>query len=331
MDVSTLVPLPVRISPDFCCICGAEGSSIGVAVYQDLLVISCCNKLQVFALPDDIARGTPRELVPVRTLGGVAPMEFEFRATAPTGPFHPVNHMAFTDGGGGATLLLVADAGHDAVHVIDVVHGSHVGYVAAPGAIAKPRGVATRKSLVAVVSALRSAYHSDFVVRVFTGGGGAWTEVRVIQHQPWVPNGLRFSGDGMQLAVVDYRNCRLSIFCAQDGSLLRHIMTPSWYSVYPFDVEECDIAASKGNGVRAGWVMCHLGGLAAVANEDKAFTEEKRGFKFAPLALASVTGLGFVVRHHEGVKFLATPDAVAMASMSLCKVAWMAAVCRGRV
>jgi hypothetical protein len=39
-------------------------------------------------------------------------------------------------------------------------------------------------------------------------------------------------------------------------------------------------------------------------------------------------GLGLVVRHDTGVQFFATPDAVAMASMSLWKVAWMTAVCR---
>ncbi len=57
--------------------------------------------------------------------------------------------MAFT-GPVTSRLLLLTDAGHDAVHVIDVAEGLHVGYVAAPGTIAGPRGVAARDSLVAV-------------------------------------------------------------------------------------------------------------------------------------------------------------------------------------
>jgi hypothetical protein len=58
-------------------------------------------------------------------------------------------HLAFS-GPATARLLLVTDAGHDVVHVIDVVGRVHVGYVAAPGTIAGPRGITTRGSLVAV-------------------------------------------------------------------------------------------------------------------------------------------------------------------------------------
>jgi hypothetical protein len=57
--------------------------------------------------------------------------------------------MTFT-GPATSRLLLLTDAGHDAVHVIDVVSRVHAGYVAAPGTIAGPRGVAAKGSLVAV-------------------------------------------------------------------------------------------------------------------------------------------------------------------------------------
>jgi len=317
MDLLTLTPLPVRISPDFCKrdVMGSP-DGVGVAVCQDLglLVISCSRELQVFALPADIALGN---LAHVRTLGGVAPMEFDFCDPAVTG------FMAFTDGGG----ALVTDAGHDTVHVIDVVHGSHVGYVAAPGVIAKPRGVAARKSLAAVSS------HSDFVVRVFMGSGSAWTEVRVIRDQPsWVPSGLRFTADGMHLVVADLYDNRLSIFRAEDGAFVRDIViAPTWYCIFLVDIEECE------GGGR--WIVSSgSGSLLEVPEEDTTnadgdghVTVRRRGLSFIPFALAVVPGLGLVVRHSEGVQFLATPDAVAMATMSLCKVAWMAAVCRGRV
>ena len=53
--------------------------------------------------------------------------------------------MAFTGSTGSTAaerLLVVTDAGNRAVHVIDVIHAKHVGYVAAPGSIDEPRGVA---------------------------------------------------------------------------------------------------------------------------------------------------------------------------------------------
>jgi hypothetical protein len=183
MDISTLVPLPVRISPELCNRDTDGGRyGTGVAVCQDMLVICSANKLQVFALPSDIARGggglrTPvRELAHVRTLGGVAPMEFQF--------CYGSGRMAFT---GGSTadrpFLLVTDCGYDArgaVHVVDVVRGEHVGYVVAPGTNIQPSGVATRKSLAAVC--FREPGNYKHVIRVFENSGNidTWTAVREI-------------------------------------------------------------------------------------------------------------------------------------------------------
>jgi hypothetical protein len=307
MDISTLVPLPVRISSDFCKL----DAGVGVAVCQDLLVVSSANKLQVFALPDDIiARGdlgTPRDLVHVRTMGGDAPMEFHFGYCS--------GCMAFTDGGE-TTLLLVTDAGQGAVHVIDVVRGTHLGYVAAPGTIVSPQGVATRKSVAAFCCWVSD--HGFKVVRVFEGSGASWTAVRVIVGGIVWPYGLRFTADGLRLVVANGRG--VSIFCAKDGARLRHIAL----DVYPVDVEECDI--HDDGGMRAGWVVRDYTGLVAVA--DNASYTRRRDLGLSCNAFVLVPGLGFVVRHSTGVQFLATPDAVAMASMSSCKVAWMVAVCR---
>jgi hypothetical protein len=121
--------------------------------------------------------------------------------------------MAFTDG----RRLLVTDAGNGAVHVIDVVHGTHVGYVAPPGSIAGPRGVATKASLAAI-STGQWVEHDDHSVRVYSvrvyerssgGGESAWTAVRVIRSdQLHTPYGLRFTADGLRLAVADcFRQC----------------------------------------------------------------------------------------------------------------------------
>ncbi len=109
-------------------------------------------------------------------------------------------------------LLLLIDAGHDTVHVIDVAGRVYVGYVAAPGAIAGPRGEAARGSLVAV-SAWKRWDSGDHVVRVFEGSGAMWLAVRVVaggfgdpgstDGQLDRPRGQRFTGDGTGLAVAD--------------------------------------------------------------------------------------------------------------------------------
>jgi DNA-directed RNA polymerase beta subunit len=68
--------------------------------------------------------------------------------------------MAFT-GPATSRLLLLTDAGHNAVHIIDVAGRAHMGYVAAPGTISGPRGVAARGSLVVAVSAWRGYEYDD--------------------------------------------------------------------------------------------------------------------------------------------------------------------------
>ena len=308
MDLSTFVPLPVHIAPELCTLGG------GVAVSHDTLVICGSNVLQVFAVPDDVARSTPRVLVHLRTLGGTAPMEFQFDGSHDDPYFS--GYMAFTDD----RLLLVAD--HKAVHVIDVVRGTHVGYVAAPGTIHRPRGVAARKSLAAVSAWKEYDRCDSHSVRIFERGRGecAWTAVRVIAGDFRGPLGLRFTADGLRLAVADCFNSRVRIFCAKDGSFLCDMaLWSDMYPFYPLDVEECEDGS--------GWVVCDGSEVAVVSEEGTVVST--RDVHVDVLALAVVSGMGLVVRHCGGVQFFATPDAVAMASMSLCKVAWMVAVCRG--
>jgi hypothetical protein len=327
MDILALVPLPIRMSPEFCKL--DAGGGTGVAVCQDLglLVISCCNKLQVFALPEDIASGTPRDLAHVRTLGGVAPMEFQFNYSS--------GFMAFADGCRDATsgrLLLLTDfgkSGFGAVHVIDVLRGAHVGYVATPGTIMWPESVTSRNSQAAV-----SCCNNNWpVVCVFEGSGASnectWTPVRVIAVGfDWLHN-LRFSADGSRLVGWNVGDGRLSMFCAKNGSFLRHMALVKDKLLHEslVDVEECEIRP-EGDGGRAGMVICHSSGLVAVSGTNEKAT--RRDLDLNCHALALMPGLGLlVVRHDTGVQFFATPDAVAMAAMSFCKVAWMAAVFRG--
>ena len=177
-----------------------------------------------------------------------ASMQFNF-----VGDGHKSGWLTFTGVTGLVTggppiprLLVVTDAGNHAVHVIDVAGRVHVGYVAAPGTIDGPRGVAARGSLVAV-SVWAAVYTGDHVVRVFEGSGASWTAVRVVaggfggpgdaDGQLKSPIGLRFTADGSALVVAERRGGRVSLFRVEDGSFVRHVATglPAL-----FDVEECE-------------------------------------------------------------------------------------------
>ncbi len=132
------------------------------------------------------------------------------------------------------------------------------------------------------------------------------------------------------LAVGDALNDRVSFFQIKDGSFVRHMATGL---DGPRDMEECE----------GGWwlVACHTshtvefvgasgdmdrGGRASLGKRGRGDGE----FSF-PSALAMVPGLGLVAREsgsYGRVQFFTTPNTIAMASMSPCRVAWMVAVSR---
>ncbi len=250
-------------------------------------------------------------------------------------------YLAFT-GPVTARLLLLTDAGHYAVHVIDVAGQAHVGYVAAPGTIAGPLGVAARGSLVAV-SAWQLPRTGDHVVRLFEGSGASWTAVRVLaggfggpgsaDGQLYRPRGLRFTADGTGLVVADCVNNRVCLFRVGDGSFERHVATEvDW----PYDVEECadgwlvaclgsnSIESVRGGGDAGGYSDARLARLGRHGSGHGEF--------ISPCTLALVPDLGLVVRENDNggcCQVFASPDAIAMASMSACRVAWMVGVVRG--
>jgi hypothetical protein len=249
----------------------------------------------------------------------------------------PSGWMAFT-GPRSSRLLLLTDTGLDAVHVIDVVGRVHVGYVAAPGTIAGPRGVAARGSLVAV-SAWKGEDSDEHVVRVFEGSGASWTAVRTLagdfggpdraDGQLSYPFGLRFSQDGTGLAVADGSNGRVSVFRVEDGSFARHVATGL---ADPYDVEECE-----GGWLVACWesdTIEFVGGdvdSGGVGRASLGKWGSGDGEFVCPSALALVPCLGLVVRdggNNGRLHFFATPDVIAMSSMSAARVAWLACVAR---
>jgi hypothetical protein len=241
-------------------------------------------------------------------------------------------------------LLLVTDAGHDAVHLVDVVGGSHAGYLASPGSIAGPRGVAASgASPLVAVSAWKEPYRGDHVVVVYRGSGSVWEAVRVIgggfggpephDGQLEMPFGLRFDGGGSAICVTDWDKDRASVFRVGDGGFVRHVATGV---NCPYDVEEveggwlvacghpshtvefvCDDVGGDGGGRPS---LGKAGGGCGIGDGDF----------WGPTALAVVPGLGLVVREfvNERLQVFATPDAIAMAAMSRSRVAWMGAVAR---
>jgi hypothetical protein len=302
-------------------VCG-EGHGMAACPVLRLLVTSSYNDLTVFALPDSIVEkaGTSDGLTRIRTIGGggsAEPMDFKFMED--NGCIS--GWMAFTGSTAASRLLLVTDAGNNAVHVIDVLHGAHVGYLAAPGSICKPLGVAAWGTKVAVSAFVRGFSH----VQLYEGSGASWTIGRMIGSM--YPSGLRFTADGKELAFAhdyDGRLACVSLFRVIDGTLVRHLDTGLAH--IPSDVEEC---ADYGWAVAdwAGKRIRFVGGASDQSCLGK--TGHRDGeFKF-PSALAFVPGLGLVVRERDNggrVQFFATPDVVAMASMSAIRTSWMMTV-----
>ncbi len=144
--------------------------------------------------------------------------------------------------------------------------------------------------------------------------------------QLYRPYGLRFTGDGAGLAVAGRWNHRVSVFRVEDGSFARHVATEL---AGPLDVEECEggwlVACARSDTIEfVGGGVCDGGvcgaSLGEMGNNDGQFME--------PSALALVPGLGLVVRDCSSLQFFATPDVIAMASMSACRAAWLGAVAR---
>jgi hypothetical protein len=143
------------------------------------------------------------------------------------------------------------------------------------------------------------------------------------------PYGLRFTGDGTGLAVADEGNDRVSVFRVEDGSFVRHVATGL---DRPMDVEECE----------GGWLVacCGSNTIEFVGGDvDGGGVGRARLGRYGsgdgefswPSALALVPDLGLVVREFGNggrLQVFATPDTIAMASMSAARVGWMVGVAR---
>jgi hypothetical protein len=292
--------------------------------------------------------GGPGRLRRVCTLGGgklVAPMRFAFSDGNGCSGFLAFTSPATTTSsasGSARPLLLVTDAGRDAVHLVDVVGQTHAGYLASPGSIAGPRGVAASgASPLVAVSTWKKRESGDHVVVVYRGSGAVWEAVRVIggglrgpgtlDGQLTVPRGLRFSGDSSNICVADWFNGRVSVFRVGDGGFVQHMATGL---SGPMDVEEVEggwlVACSGSHTVEfVGDDGAGGGGRASLGKAGGGNGSGDGEFSW-PTALAVVPDLGLVVREWNSgrLQVFATADTIAMAAMSPDRVAWMTAVAR---
>lgn len=323
-----------------------SGVGWGVAVSSRLKLLvtsnAISNKLAVWSLPDAWLCG----LRPLYHMGGAeSAIPFKFK---------DVNgwsgYLAFTpsdDDHSQTPLLLVTDAGHDAVHVINVVTRSHEGYVAAPGMIAGPRGVAAcsrpdSSTLVGVSAWKQCEDLGNHVVVLYEdsspGHGVGWHVVKTIggcykvpgQLSPSLrqPQGLRFTRDGLGVCVADARNKRVTLFRVDDGSFMRHLATQLHW---PMDVEE----------VEGGWLVACWGEdhkVRFVGHDSDSSSDNKgeiclgnRRQLWCPSSLGIVPHVGVVVAELgvERTRVYATADDIPMLIMSGIRMAWMTAVARG--
>jgi hypothetical protein len=309
--------------------CG-RGYGLAVCSALGILATSCMddNTLSLFALRGygsgstasggstagaGAGAGAGTGMVRLCTMGGASsppPMQFNLSV----GGGWAYGFLAFTDPVSGlGPLLLVSDFGNDAVHVIDVDARVHAGYVAAPGRVAGPRGVAAKGTKVAV-SAWKKYDSGDHVVHLFEGSGARWVRVRVVaggfgrpggaDGQLNVPYGLRFTCDGAELVVADNYNKRVSVFRVEDGTFARHVATGM---SGPMDVEECEggwlVACIVAHtvelvGVCVGGSDGDGGGGGGAAKLGRYGTGI--GQFATPGALALVPGLGLIVREAHG-------------------------------
>jgi hypothetical protein len=311
------------------------GYGVGLAACPSLGLLVTSEKdyntLSVWGMPEGgvCDDGGLRLMFTLGGAGSVGPMQFKFDGMM-------TGHMAFTPTISTRPLLVVTDYGHDAVHIVDVVDSIHVGYVASPGSSCGPRGVAASETLPLVaVSTCKHVDSGDHVVTLYKGNGVVWEVERIIgggfgrpgprDGQMRRPNGLRFSRDGCVVCVADWYNNRASMFRVDNGEFVRHLATSLGG---PMDVEEMEggwLVACAYPSHNVVFVDNGTGGGRRTLGRYGTFDGE---FCY-PQALATVPGLGLVVRDTERVQVFSTPDTIAMlTNMSVIRSAWMCAVAR---
>jgi hypothetical protein len=131
------------------------GMAVSVALQRVVTSNAVDNTLSVYQLappPYGPAGTPPATLRLIGVLGGPsAPPAMRFAFNCGGGASGFLCFSVPTDGTG--PLLLVADAGNDAVHFVDVISGTHQGHLCSkelPGTLPGPRAVAASAKFIAV-------------------------------------------------------------------------------------------------------------------------------------------------------------------------------------
>jgi hypothetical protein len=318
--MTTIDPEPL-VSEHF-----GEGNGLAHCATLGVFVVSTFDgTLHVVKTP---VVGTRVAMERLYTLGGPSskpPMTFNFSELDNSG------RMAFT-GPPHRRRLLVVENVRNLVHVIDVVGKVHEGYLAEAGIIQGPVGIAATESMVAV-SAWKYYHQRDHVVFLFGGDGDKWTRIHMLKTgfgapgsaygQLHCPHGVRFTADGTEVVVADCYNHRVSAFCVEDGTFVRHVTTQVRY---PWDVEEWD-----GGWMVISWETREIKFVHNGATRQAPLNLDTQRMLGAPGATALVPGLGLLVRTRfcgGRVFAFATYDTIAMAGMSVNRMGWMLAVAR---
>jgi hypothetical protein len=357
---------PLALVPAWTTICGsaigASPGSIAVCAELGLVVFSDkrMNTISMFSVR------THDKLSLLGTLGGrhtPCPLQFAFSSNdadkqRPGGG----GMMAFT-GSALQHVLVVTDV-EDKVHVIDVVHGRHLGFVLPhdrPLPIPSPCAVAATGDLVAVSAgrpdcASRALYSTcvGFTIQLVRGtlttstsifAGIRWHFLREILVEGGIPRSfLKVSDDGARLLAQISPRFGLPQWTCQeiavkDGSCLSRIHEEWWmYADALVDVvwdghEWLLLAFLQNFGFSEDWALLPTKPRSRLDNLFIASLKEGE-----PVALACLPGFGFVVlakqHDHEDhsdacLRFYGFPNVVAMLCMSDIRVAWLSAVIRG--
>ncbi len=342
-----LVGVPVWRTP-----CGegwgiAASTSLGIVATTDIRT----NTISLFQLPGHGSNTAANGFRLTNILGKekVEPFNFHFQLEV----WFPGRGR---DGGGVAfganDVLFVADSGHSSVHMIDVVHETHLGFVGAAGGIFGPVGVDAKMDVVAI-SCWGDEGNGPNEIRVFRHTvGSSWVLLSVISMTKGEPQGLRLFQDcGIStLIVVDAKvdNDFVHKYCIVDKDFVhKDTFTVSVYPDHPeYRFSPMDVEIHRGllmvTSYETDVLACfdyqtqkYIGCI-----DSSTIGVVKNGFLFSFQGLAVMPGLGLLVRNSSvrnsseteigHIQVLATPDDLAMVRMmSFVRVAWMACVYRG--
>ncbi len=241
--------------------------------------------------------------------------------------FHdPSGFLAFVDADS-EPLLLVSDAGMDAVHVLNVVTKEHCGYLGVPHTFHLPSGVATTGHGLGVIAAVAS--RNGRRVHIFGRTDVcSWTPLQVINCHA-IPLGVRLFAGACVVARLyskdDADPGSVSWYSVQDGTLLR------MQSVYrPLDVE---VLHDHRYFVTSGQFdnCVHFKDVSGTQIQVLGGVGNSFGMLDVPTALCFVPQMGILIRSlcNEGrVSVYATEETVRRETMSVSRVHWMGAVVR---